>query len=306
LKFEASQWTKLEMFKVVYYIFSSGWLLTEFKIKAETMFSFMYAVRETYLNIPHHNWVHAVDILHFVHMLTTYCKLENRVTKIDLLCLYIAALCQDAGHQGYSPEVLAQNELSSELLNQGQGAESARHCAMIVNILAMPANNILKNVPNDKLRTAWDLILQLITGTDMSNHFSVLRSAEEIPTLDWKDYGDMVIGLTLILKLATIGFMYKDTEACEIHLGNVRAELELDNPIDPEEDLFGLALKIPPEIRRKKEILAFGRLIAGPLIKAASSLLDGLAPLVTNFQAHMNDWMLDLYPPEEESTSIVI
>jgi hypothetical protein len=306
LKFEASQWTKVELFKVIYYIFSSGYLLTEFQITSETMFSFIYSVRETYMDIPHHNWVHAVDVLHFVHMLAIYCKLENRITKVDLLCLYIAALCQDAGHQGSSPAVLAQNELTSDLLNQGQSAESSRHCAKVVNILAIPGNNILKNVPNDKLRTAWDLILRLITGTDMSNHFSVLWSAQKLSTLDWKDYGNMVIGLTLILKLATIGFMYKDGETCESHLGNVRRELELDQPVDPEEDLFGPAPKIPPALRRKKEILAFGQLIARPLIETASCLLEGLTPLVTNFQAHMTDWMLDLYPPEEESTSILI
>jgi GAF domain-containing protein len=306
LKFEASQWTKVEMFKVIYYIFSSGGLLTEFKIQAETMFSFIYSVRESYLDIPHHNWVHAIDVLHFVHMLATYCKLESHITKIDLLCLYIAALCQDAGHQGYSPAVLAQNEFSSELLNRGQSAESARHCAMVVNILAMRENNILKNVPGDKLRTAWDLILRLITGTDMSNHFSVLKSAKEITTLDWKDYGNMVIGLTLILKLATIGFMYKDGETCDSHLANVRAELELEEPVDREEGLFGPTPEIPPAIRRKKEILAFTQLIAGPLINTASSLLDGLGQLFTNCQAHVTEWMLDLYPPQEESTSIVI
>jgi hypothetical protein len=150
------------------------------------------------------------------------------------------------------------------------------------------------------------LILRLITGTDMSNHFSVLKSAKEITTLDWKDYGNMVIGLTLILKLATIGFMYKDGETCDIHLANVRAELELDKPVDPEEDLFGPTPEIPPAIRRKKEILAFTQLIAGPLINTASSLLNGLGQLFTNCQAHVTEWMLDLYPPQEESTSIVI
>jgi hypothetical protein len=44
-----------------------------------------------------------------------------------------------------------------------------------------------------------------------------------------------------------------------------------------------------PRFRRKKEILAFSQLIAGTLIETASCLLDGLAPLVTNFQAHVTD-----------------
>jgi len=306
MKFEAANWNKIELFKIVFSIFAASHLLQEFSITAETFFSFIYAVRETYLDIPHHNWIHAVDVLHVVHLLAISCKLESHISKLDLLCLYIAALCQDAGHPGYSPSVIAQNELSSQVLNQGQSGECARHCAAVVNILAVKENNILKNVPADKVRGAWDLILRLIMGTDMSNHFEIIKNAKETPSLNWKEYPKMVLALTLVLKIAVIGFMYKDMETCMTHIGEVRTELELDKPVDPEEDLFGGPAKMPPEIRRKKEILAFGQLIAGQLIRVSVPLMEALRPLANQCAEHMKAWTDELYPPEEESTSIVI
>lgn len=280
--------------------------MKEFTIRSETMFSFLYAVRETYLDIPYHNWVHAVDVLHFVHRLAVYCKLDMHITKLDLLCLYIAALCQDAGHQGYSPAIVAQHELSTEVLNKGQSAESARHCAVLVNVLAAKQNDILRNVPPDKVRNAWDLILRLIMGTDMASHFTIMKAAKDLHSVNWKDYTQMVLALTLLLKMATMGFMFKDVESCNAHLRDVRVELGLDTPFDAEEDLFGVQPKIPPEIRRKKEILAFGQLIVAPLAQAAARLMDGVKPLTDKFQGHMDAWTVELYPPEEESTSIVI
>jgi GAF domain-containing protein len=305
LKFECADCPKVDLFKAIFWIFAGG-LLTEFAIKSETMFSFLYSIRETYLDIRHHNWVHAVDVFHFVHMLAVYCRLDVHITKLDLLCLYIAALCQDAGHQGYSPATVARDELSTEVLNKGQSAESVRHCAVLVNVLAVKENNILKNVPVDKVKNAWDLILRLMMGTDMASHFQAMKAAKEFHNVNWKEYTQQVLALTLLLKMATVGFMFKDVNTCIAHLSDVRVELGLDRPFGPEEDLFGGQQKFPPEIRRKKEILAFGHLIVAPLARAAAQLMDGVRPLSDKFQGHIKDWILELYPPQEESTSIVI
>jgi hypothetical protein len=112
--------------------------------------------------------------------------------------------------------------------------------------------------------------------------------------------------MTMLLKSATIGFMTKEEEVCETHLMALREELTLDPVLSGEEELFGPPPKWPLEVKQMKDNLAFGTIIALPTFLATSKLIDGMRGLIEMCEEHIARWKLTLYPPIEESTSIVI
>jgi hypothetical protein len=228
---------------------------------------------------------------------------------LDLLCLFFAALCRDAGHTGYgSLSGSCGSDLAAEIFHGGQTAESSKHCALTVKILSDPRSNMLKGLKDTETKYAWDLILRLIVGTDMSNHFKLLSSGKAVSGISWQDYGQKVLGLTLILKIATMSFICREDKQCEMRISDIRAELELDKDLEPndEEERTEDEVILANRVRREKEVMAFGSLIACPFLKMAIGLLDGIDSLYDQALFHMQRWKLELYPPEESSTSIVI
>jgi hypothetical protein len=140
----------------------------------------------------------------------------------------------------------------------------------------------------------------------MAGHFALVDTARKLTTVNWREYAQKIVALTMLLKCAAIGFMTKEEEICETHMLALRQELSLEPIVSSDEELFGAPPKCPPEVKRLKDNLAFGTLIAHPVLVATSKLVDGLRPLLEMCDEHIARWKLTLYPPPEEITSIVI
>jgi hypothetical protein len=197
-------------------------------------------------------------------------------------------------------------DAANVLLGSNQSAATSRHCALAVNILNASQSNLLKKLQPAQARLAWDFILRLIIGTDMAAHWVLLANTRMMESVNWKDYAQKILALTMLLKCATIGFVTKEEDACETHLLALRQELGLEPAVSHEEELFGPPSKWPPDVSRMKGNLAFATIIAHPTLLATSKLIDGMKPLIEMCEEHMARWKLTLYPPPEESTSIVI
>ena len=58
------------------------------------------AIESRYLGVEtvaYHNCIHGADVTQTVHALLVSGELGNRVTKLDILCLLIAAVSHDVG-----------------------------------------------------------------------------------------------------------------------------------------------------------------------------------------------------------------
>jgi hypothetical protein len=140
------------------------------------------------------------------------------------------------------------------------------------------------------------LILRLIVATDIARDPKHL-----LGRLLTKRFA-----LTLLLKCATLWIMTRDADVAEGKPLAIREELALDPVISAQEEFFGGPPKWPIEVRRMKDNLAFAKIIAIPLFAATARLIDAVKPMLEQCEAIAAAWKLALYPPVEESTSIVI
>ncbi|EAX89648.1 3'5'-cyclic nucleotide phosphodiesterase family protein [Trichomonas vaginalis G3] len=223
LDFFAVDWNGIGLFKVCFHVFSSFGLLERFKISNELFFTFLYRLRESYNEPPYHNWIHAIDVLQYV---SYQCKITNAdsiLTHLELLAVCVAAICHDAGHEGYNNNYNINAQTPLGILFKDRSVMETYHCTVAIQILKNEESNILYALTHNELQIIWKWIIHLILATDMANHFKLIKQAEETleqGALNLKNESDRLMAMELIMKVADISnvsrpFKYAD-QWCEV------------------------------------------------------------------------------------------
>lgn len=272
LQFYTMNWPGIDLFRLCFHVFHSQGLLDLFKITAETFFTFIYKLRETFQDLPYHNWEHTVDVLQFVYYQVKVGKIDNFVPRNELLCLYIAALCHDAGHKEVNPDQMAIDEKD----------DSSLHCAIMINLLSAKDSNLFKNLGQAELKASWSIVMQLVTASDSINHFKYLFMAKKLGKLseiDWNNEGNRFVLMAMLIKCGTVSHYCKQSSQCEAIETLLRKEFKLDPKKQNEEGLtYEVLKKIEKQnqLNRAKDIIAFVDIIALPIIEAVASMISNL------------------------------
>jgi len=141
---------------------------TELKSDSSTSLSslrfFLLLVRNYYRDVPYHSFLHAFSVFQAtVFLLEGKLNLFNRLSKEDLISMYIAALCHDLDHPGYTNGYLRiKNAKISELEDY--------HCQLFDKIISHKPSNILSIFDETKQEYIKKLVKKLIMATKMVNH----------------------------------------------------------------------------------------------------------------------------------------
>lgn len=175
VNFDAGHWDDFGLFQVVFAIFHRFSLQQEFNIPNEKLFRFLVEVKNTYRDLPYHNWRHAVDVTQFVSYEIICSGLEDKLTKFDILSLIVASLCHDAGHDGFNNTYNVQAETPLGILFKNQSVLEMKHCEVTITIMSNDQCNILSELSLMNFKTVWNSIIQLILATDMAKHFDIVN-----------------------------------------------------------------------------------------------------------------------------------
>jgi len=141
---------------------------TELKSDSSTSLSslryFLLLVRNYYRDVPYHSFLHAFSVFQgTVFLLEGKLNLLNRLSKEDLISMYIAALCHDLDHPGYTNGYLRKKSAKiSELEDY--------HCQLFDKIISQKESNILSIFEESKQEYIKKLVKKLIMATKMVNH----------------------------------------------------------------------------------------------------------------------------------------
>jgi len=207
ISFFCIEWNGIGLFKVAYFIFSSFNLLEYFEISNHLFFTFLYRLREEYNEPPYHNWIHAIDVLQYVFYQVKTCNFENTLTKLELLALCVAAVCHDAGHQGFNNVYNVRSETPLGILFKDQSVMETHHCTIAIRIISREESNIFHKLNPQELKKVWSWICHLILSTDMAHHFKLVKQANDIideGSINLSSESHRLMGLTMLLKVADI------------------------------------------------------------------------------------------------------
>ena len=223
LDFFAVDWNGIGLFKIAFFVFSSFGLLEKFKITNELFFTFLYKLRSCYNEPPYHNWIHAIDVLQYVSYQVRLTNADQILTQLELLAVCVAALCHDAGHEGYNNIFNIKAETPLGILFAKTSVMETFHCTVAIRILKEPESNLFHSLSTKELQIIWKWIIHLILATDMQFHFKLIQQANEVlenGALNLNEEADRLMTMELIMKVADISnvsrpFKYAD-QWCDV------------------------------------------------------------------------------------------
>lgn len=95
----------------------------------DAFIQFAKVVRKNYLDMPFHNFYHAVDCLQSVFCLLVTYGAEHCLTPVERFSILIAALCHDIRHPGLNNTYQVNAQTPLALLYNDQAVLEHHHCA---------------------------------------------------------------------------------------------------------------------------------------------------------------------------------
>lgn len=156
-----------------------------FNINPKVFVNFTTAVKQTYRDVPYHNFTHAIATVHFAFKLIQAADLrqDDDIDRRDLLALLLAALCHDCDHRGRNNafEVLSLSTLA--LRYNDKSPLENHHCATAFQ-LALDSQkdscNVFHGLNPDDFRHIRQRMVSGILGTDMAFHHDQVTKLQTI------------------------------------------------------------------------------------------------------------------------------
>jgi putative methionine-R-sulfoxide reductase with GAF domain len=294
LNFDAASYDAIGFFKVIFQIFNHFGLLSEFRITNEKFFKFLYEISSTYKDVPYHNWRHAVDVTQYVTYELEKSGIVQKLTKLDILSLLVAAICHDANHDGFSNIYNVKAETPLGILFKNQSVMETHHCAIAISVITKDETNIFSELSAEDYKKTWSLIIKLILNTDMAKHFTFLKEVNplldegklSIDNPDHKEYY-----FHLILKCADISNVSRPFELanrwCDVLCEEFfrQGDLEAAHGMEYTSNLNDRA-----HLDKPKSQIGFYTFVCLPLYKTAARAMPELQVNADQIESNLEIW----------------
>jgi high affinity cGMP-specific 3',5'-cyclic phosphodiesterase 9 len=151
--------------------------LSEFSISIPVLVDFLWQCHYFYTrnNNPFHNFFHSVTVTHAgFYFLDHVAHLSSLLSSHLKLAFITACLGHDLDHRGRNNDFEVNSGSKLAIRYFDKSPLENHHAATLFTILKSPESNILKNVPDDKLKDIKHSIIENILATDMKLHFPLL------------------------------------------------------------------------------------------------------------------------------------
>ena len=158
-------------------IFDCEGLFFKFRIEPHIFKNFVQEIVALSHDNPFHNGRHAADVLQSLHWLFQGAELRPMLNNVGILAGYIAAIVMDVGHLGVTNSFL--QESGHQLANTyclDNAIQECFHASIFCQLLASKQTNFLAKMDPTLFKQIKDLVLALITATDMNRHYQILNT----------------------------------------------------------------------------------------------------------------------------------
>ncbi|KAH0794933.1 3'5'-cyclic nucleotide phosphodiesterase family protein [Histomonas meleagridis] len=293
INFDICNFNGIGLVKIMFNLFDHFHLFDIYHITNEVFYHFIYNIRESYNQVPYHNWMHAVDVTQFISYELYSTDLENVFTSLEILGMIIAAVCHDANHDGFSNSYNVKAQTPLGILFKNNSVMETHHCTVSISILTKDECNLFKSLSDTDLTYIWNLFISLILATDMAKHFVILENAKKIQANKWteSDEGRLMF-MQLLLKCADVSNVARKFDVanrlCDILCEEFfrQGELEKANGME-----YTSPMNDREHLDKAKSQIGFYTGVCIPLLELTNSFCPKLKPLVDMAKSNLNVWI---------------
>lgn len=161
---------------------------------------FIFDVCDLMHDAPYHNFNHVVDVSQCLYVYLVGTRLASCVRPCELAGAFLAAVCHDLDHPGYS-NVYVNNEGLAVSKRYDRESPLENHSVACFRRLCAK-HDLLGNLAHDDRRRVDAMVEVMILRTDMKHHASLLDAVAEAEVGDGSSFLDDVGGIDLVLSLA--------------------------------------------------------------------------------------------------------
>lgn len=189
----------------------------------------MTEVAKEYRDLPYHNIYHVADVVQFIDYLLTNFDLVNvlNLSNLEVLALFYAAACHDAGHFGLTNSYLISTKHELARMYCKQSILENFHSSVAMRLLweTDSGRMLMHRLPENDRNSFENMVRDIILATDINMHFTYLEKLSFISSgklgADGKscynkdDSGARYTILCGIIKLADISNIYRPIQVYE-------------------------------------------------------------------------------------------
>jgi GAF domain-containing protein len=294
MTFDSYNYQGISLFKVIFNIFDMFKLPETCSIPAQTLFSFLYEVRQAYNAVPYHNWNHAVDATQFLAYEIFYGNLQTVLRPSEILILLAACLCHDANHDGFSTAYNAKAETPLGILFNDQSVLETHHCTVAISILTKDIANIFQKFTDSEMTAMWPMFLQLILSTDMYKHFDILEEFQRIVNnkVRWQDSAkDRLTVMQVLLKAADLSTAARPHQTADKYEMWVCEEFYRQGQLDKVSDLvYEEGFSDRNHLDKERSQVPFYKAVCMPLFEILGRAITTLGTLSQHVRLNVTKW----------------
>uniref|UniRef100_A0A2A4JSA6 Phosphodiesterase n=1 Tax=Heliothis virescens TaxID=7102 RepID=A0A2A4JSA6_HELVI len=199
------KFSEFEKCKSVIKMFSNLFDLANFDIS--TLTRFVLTVKKNYRTVPYHNFDHGWTVAHTMHVILEN-DFEKRFNYKMRLALFVACLCHDLDHRGYTNKYMS--EIASPLAAMYTTSTLEHHHFNItVTILQQDGHNIFSHISSEDYKEILGYIKHSILATDLAAFFPNLAKINQLhegkaPNFDWEIQSHKELAMAISMTAADL------------------------------------------------------------------------------------------------------
>ncbi|KAJ9508536.1 hypothetical protein QJQ45_012079 [Haematococcus lacustris] len=161
---------------LTYWLLQKSGLVHWAELDPSKLARWLCCIEDGYCTNAYHNKVHAADVVQTMHVLLTRGLGSGYADKLSMLAAYLAAACHDYQHMGRTNDWLVETEDDLALLYNDRSPMENHHLAGAFSLLKYPDLNFLGAMSKTSRQRLRKLMVELVLGTDMKQHFAIIGS----------------------------------------------------------------------------------------------------------------------------------
>ncbi|OHT09398.1 3'5'-cyclic nucleotide phosphodiesterase family protein [Tritrichomonas foetus] len=282
-------------FKLIFSFFDLLGVRPAIPIPNETLYCFIYQLRDNMSDTFLHNWDHARDTAQFlVHMLVNG-QISKNFSPREKFVMLVSCLSHDVGYNDRSNIIIPLN-----ILHNNKSSIESHHISTLIHIIAKNQCNVFSVFnENRDLEEVWRQVVNLILGTDMTLHFNILDAANEAKLQDRqlsRGPANRLLLMKLLIKACDISALARPFEYADKVKDCISDEFYKCGDMSR---IAGVRIgnsKTKDNEEREKEANFFNFVIhvCIPIFKEIISIFPSLKYLIDQIHSNMDKWKLSI------------
>jgi hypothetical protein len=206
-------------------------------------------------------------------------------SKLECFALFISAICKDIDH--YDFEDKSRSDIALAVLYRNRPVMEMHHCEQAIRIISKTEQNIFENIDQEQQVQLWQMIISLILGTDMAQHFELVSKLRVLvyPQMLFNAQSPQhrLLLAQIVVKscdMSSTTRLFPINEKWATHVGKFTKQVGKSETETREADQLVVA----------KNHLGFIMLVARPLFEVLCETVPGLSPAFDQLNGNIDEW----------------